>query len=91
MAQAPDTVTINNIQDFTKDGYVKADCTVTVNGTGYAQQFTVSQTDNASIVAAVRDQSQNFRQKVIDSANLITAATATSTDVTKLDGTVIDL
>ena len=91
MAQAPDNVVINTVTDFTKNGYVLANCTVTVNGTAYSQQFTVSETDNASIAAAVRDQSENFRQKVIDSASLITAATATSTDVTKLDGTVIDL
>jgi hypothetical protein len=87
-----DNVTINSIDTtHESDGYVLVDVTVTVSGTAYTPTpFTVQALDAPTIVSSVKQQAETYRASV-EAAIASNPTAAATTDLSSLDGTVIDL
>jgi len=88
-----DTVEINSIDETyaESDGYVLVSTTVTINGTEYTPPiFTVQATDAPSVISSVKQQAETYRTNIL-AAIASNPTAAAVTDLSTLDGTVIDL
>lgn len=83
-----DQAKINSIdQTQVANGYVVAECDVTVGSTVYPQQFTISATDPVGVYNGVHEQAEIYKNQVLEAAPQAQQAA----DLNALVGEIISL